>query len=66
MAMQQAEKVKKNDENNDSLLTLVQPHLPVLSELWIHALRDVALLRLPREFQNHIPKEGFQNSQNVN
>ncbi|XP_039260448.2 HEAT repeat-containing protein 5B-like [Styela clava] len=51
-------KVKSAQENNESLLTLVEPHLPILSSLWMKVLRDLALLRLPREFHTHMPKEG--------
>lgn len=55
-------KLDNKEETNaseENLLTLVQHHLPALSILWIKVLRDQALLRLPREFQSHMPKEGM-------
>uniref|UniRef100_A0AAY4EMM2 HEAT repeat-containing protein 5B n=1 Tax=Denticeps clupeoides TaxID=299321 RepID=A0AAY4EMM2_9TELE len=42
----------------DSLITLVQPELPVLSRLWLAALRDYALLTLPPEFASQLPPDG--------
>ncbi|XP_062895810.1 HEAT repeat-containing protein 5B [Mobula hypostoma] len=42
----------------DSLITLVQPELPILSRLWLAALKDYALLTLPPEFASQLPSEG--------
>ncbi|XP_055491112.1 HEAT repeat-containing protein 5B [Leucoraja erinacea] len=42
----------------DSLITLVQPELPILSRLWLAALKDYALLTLPSEFASQLPSEG--------
>ncbi|XP_067876550.1 HEAT repeat-containing protein 5B [Heterodontus francisci] len=60
--------VKNNDDDNgfdavdelppDSLITLVQPELPILSRLWLAALKDYALLTLPAEFASQLPSDG--------
>ncbi|XP_041043699.1 HEAT repeat-containing protein 5B [Carcharodon carcharias] len=42
----------------DSLITLVQPELPILSCLWLAALKDYALLTLPAEFASQLPSDG--------
>uniref|UniRef100_H3B3B5 HEAT repeat-containing protein 5B n=1 Tax=Latimeria chalumnae TaxID=7897 RepID=H3B3B5_LATCH len=42
----------------DSLITLVQPELPILSHLWLAALKDYALLTLPPEFTSQLPPDG--------
>uniref|UniRef100_A0A3Q2Y5L2 HEAT repeat-containing protein 5B n=1 Tax=Hippocampus comes TaxID=109280 RepID=A0A3Q2Y5L2_HIPCM len=42
----------------DSLITLVQPELPSLSQLWLAMLRDYALLTLPAEFSSQLPPDG--------
>ncbi|XP_043914483.1 HEAT repeat-containing protein 5B isoform X2 [Protopterus annectens] len=42
----------------DSLITLVQPELPILSRLWLAALKDYALLTLPPEFASQLPPDG--------
>ncbi|KAK9890049.1 hypothetical protein WA026_008857 [Henosepilachna vigintioctopunctata] len=42
----------------ESLLTLVQPELVSLSQHWISALRDHALLSLPSEFASQLPHDG--------
>ncbi|XP_051880477.1 LOW QUALITY PROTEIN: HEAT repeat-containing protein 5B [Pristis pectinata] len=42
----------------DSLITLVEPELPILSRLWLAALKDYALLTLPPEFASQLPSEG--------
>ncbi|XP_014207871.1 HEAT repeat-containing protein 5B [Copidosoma floridanum] len=43
---------------NESLLSLVQPELPSLSQHWLAALRDHALLSLPPEFASQLPHDG--------
>ncbi|KAJ8688360.1 hypothetical protein QAD02_024155 [Eretmocerus hayati] len=43
---------------NESLLSLVQPELPSLSQHWLSALRDHALLSLPPEFSSQLPHDG--------
>ncbi|CAB0029572.1 unnamed protein product [Trichogramma brassicae] len=43
---------------NESLLSLVQPELPSLSQHWLAALRDHALLSLPPEFSSQLPHDG--------
>ncbi|GJQ66814.1 hypothetical protein Trydic_g18582 [Trypoxylus dichotomus] len=42
----------------ESLLTLVQPELVSLSQHWLAALRDHALLSLPSEFASQLPHDG--------
>ncbi|XP_067013409.1 HEAT repeat-containing protein 5B [Anabrus simplex] len=42
----------------ESLLTLVQPELVSLSQHWLAALRDHALLSLPPEFASQLPHDG--------
>ncbi|KAF5283589.1 hypothetical protein FQA39_LY17291 [Lamprigera yunnana] len=57
-------KIAANDEFGDfeykgeSLLTLVQPELVSLSQHWLAALRDHALLSLPSEFSSQLPHDG--------
>ncbi|KAL2716535.1 HEAT repeat-containing protein 5B isoform X1 [Vespula squamosa] len=43
---------------NESLLSLVQPELLSLSQYWLAALRDHALLSLPPEFSSQLPHDG--------
>ncbi|XP_014295577.1 HEAT repeat-containing protein 5B isoform X2 [Microplitis demolitor] len=43
---------------NESLLSLVQPELLSLSQYWLSALRDHALLSLPPEFASQLPHDG--------
>ncbi|XP_043289102.1 HEAT repeat-containing protein 5B isoform X2 [Venturia canescens] len=61
--------INKTDENdgeafgdfefqNESLLSLVQPELLSLSQNWLAALRDHALLSLPPEFSSQLPHDG--------
>uniref|UniRef100_A0A8C3RYZ5 HEAT repeat-containing protein 5B n=1 Tax=Chelydra serpentina TaxID=8475 RepID=A0A8C3RYZ5_CHESE len=47
-----------NELPPDSLITLVQPELPILSRLWLAALKDYALLTLPAEFASQLPPDG--------
>lgn len=42
----------------ESLLTLVQPELISLSQHWLSALKDHALLSLPLEFASQLPHDG--------
>lgn len=42
----------------ESLLTLVQPELFDLSQHWLAALKDHALLSLPSEFSSQLPHDG--------
>lgn len=42
----------------ESLLTLVQPELVSLSQYWLAALKDHALLSLPVEFASQLPHDG--------
>lgn len=42
----------------ESLLTLVQPELVSLSQHWLAALKDHALLSLPVEFASQLPHDG--------
>ncbi|XP_023717362.1 HEAT repeat-containing protein 5B isoform X2 [Cryptotermes secundus] len=42
----------------ESLLNLVQPELVSLSQHWLAALRDHALLSLPPEFASQLPHDG--------
>ncbi|CAH1153655.1 unnamed protein product [Phaedon cochleariae] len=42
----------------ESLLTLVQPELSSLSQYWLLALKDHALLSLPSEFSSQLPHDG--------
>uniref|UniRef100_A0A8C0J5D7 HEAT repeat-containing protein 5B n=1 Tax=Chelonoidis abingdonii TaxID=106734 RepID=A0A8C0J5D7_CHEAB len=48
----------KDELPPDSLITLVQPELPILSRLWLAALKDYALLTLPAEFASQLPPDG--------
>ncbi|XP_014481449.1 PREDICTED: HEAT repeat-containing protein 5B isoform X3 [Dinoponera quadriceps] len=43
---------------SESLLSLVQPELLSLSQHWLSALRDHALLSLPPEFSSQLPHDG--------
>lgn len=42
----------------ESLLTLVKPELISLSQYWLAALKDHALLSLPAEFASQLPHDG--------
>ncbi|XP_022329177.2 HEAT repeat-containing protein 5B-like isoform X3 [Crassostrea virginica] len=42
----------------ESLLSLVQPELPTLSQNWLGALRDYAYLSLPTEYSSQLPTDG--------
>lgn len=42
----------------ENLLTLVQPELISLSQYWLSALKDHALLSLPTEFSSQLPHDG--------
>lgn len=66
-ALRNAKQIKDNDEEegfgdfefqNESLLSLVQPELLSLSQYWLAALRDHALLSLPPEFSSQLPHDG--------
>ncbi|KAL3290046.1 hypothetical protein HHI36_023417 [Cryptolaemus montrouzieri] len=46
------------EHKGESLLTLVQPELVSLSQHWLAALRDHALLSLPSEFASQLPHDG--------
>ncbi|KAJ8983314.1 hypothetical protein NQ317_010852 [Molorchus minor] len=46
------------EHSRESLLTLVQPELVSLSQYWLAALRDHALLSLPCEFSSQLPHDG--------
>lgn len=46
------------EHKGESLLTLVQPELVGLSQHWLAALRDHALLSLPPEFGSQLPHDG--------
>ncbi|XP_044766090.1 HEAT repeat-containing protein 5B isoform X1 [Coccinella septempunctata] len=46
------------EHKSESLLTLVQPELVGLSQHWLAALRDHALLSLPSEFASQLPHDG--------
>lgn len=47
-----------NDNRGESLLGLVQPELHNLSNHWLAAMKDHALLLLPAEFQSQLPRDG--------
>ena len=58
-------KEEDNDSEDDevydpqeSLLQLVKPELRDLSDYWLAALKDHALLTLPSDFSNQIPHDG--------
>jgi hypothetical protein len=44
--------------DNESLLSLVQPEMKTLSQHWLAALKDYALLSLPSEYSSQLPPEG--------
>ncbi|XP_034114353.2 HEAT repeat-containing protein 5B isoform X3 [Drosophila albomicans] len=46
------------DNRGESLLGLVQPELHNLSNHWLAAMKDHALLLLPAEFQSQLPRDG--------
>nr|XP_055377450.1 HEAT repeat-containing protein 5B isoform X2 [Condylostylus longicornis] len=46
------------ESRGESLLSLVKPELDNLSEHWLAALKDHALLLLPQEFQSQLPHDG--------
>lgn len=46
------------DSRGESLLSLVQPELHNLSNHWLAAMKDHALLLLPAEFQSQLPRDG--------
>ncbi|EDV91239.1 HEAT repeat-containing protein 5B isoform X2 [Drosophila grimshawi] len=46
------------DNRGESLLGLVQPELHNLSNHWLAAMKDHALLLLPPEFQSQLPRDG--------
>ncbi|KAH8419160.1 hypothetical protein KR222_006942, partial [Zaprionus bogoriensis] len=46
------------DTRGESLLGLVQPELHNLSNHWLAAMKDHALLLLPAEFQSQLPRDG--------
>ncbi|XP_063696087.1 HEAT repeat-containing protein 5B isoform X3 [Culicoides brevitarsis] len=46
------------ESKGESILSLVQPELENLSQQWLAALKDYALLSLPAEFQGQLPHDG--------
>lgn len=46
------------ESKGESLCSLVQPELENLSQQWLAALKDYALLSLPPEFQGQLPHDG--------
>uniref|UniRef100_W4VS74 HEAT repeat-containing protein 5A n=1 Tax=Corethrella appendiculata TaxID=1370023 RepID=W4VS74_9DIPT len=46
------------ESRGESLLTLVQPELNNLSQHWLSALKDYALLSLPSEYSSQLPHDG--------
>ncbi|XP_059488458.1 HEAT repeat-containing protein 5B isoform X2 [Neocloeon triangulifer] len=48
----------EDDVQSEGLLVLVQPELPNLSQLWLSALRDHALLLLPSNYSSQLPHDG--------
>ncbi|KAG7212607.1 hypothetical protein KM043_012898 [Ampulex compressa] len=53
-----AEEFGEYEFQTESLLSLVQPELLSLSQYWLAALRDHALLSLPPEFSSQLPHDG--------
>ncbi|CAI9730243.1 repeat-containing 5B-like isoform X2 [Octopus vulgaris] len=53
-----SEELDVQDFPVESLLSLVQPELSNLSEHWMSALKDYALLSLPPEYSSQLPPEG--------
>jgi len=47
-----------DNKENDSLSSLVTAELPSLSKYWLGAMKDYALLSLPKEFKSQLPYEG--------
>lgn len=55
------------ESQGESLLSLVKPELQNLSENWLAALKDHALLLLPSEFANQLPHGGsFYTNETMN
>ncbi|CAB3385925.1 Hypothetical predicted protein [Cloeon dipterum] len=48
----------EDDVQREGLLQLVKPELPNLSQLWLSALRDHALLLLPQNYSSQLPHDG--------
>ncbi|CAK8692902.1 unnamed protein product [Clavelina lepadiformis] len=46
---------KEAKSSKENLLSLVEPHLTVLANLWLKALKDQAILKLPPELIGHLP-----------
>lgn len=46
------------ESRGESLLSLVQPELADLSQHWLAALKDYALLLLPAEYSSQLPHDG--------
>lgn len=46
------------ESRGESLLSLVQPELKNLSQHWLAALKDYALLLLPAEYSSQLPRDG--------
>lgn len=56
--MKSPNKSEDNYSGGESLLSLVQPEMSTLSEHWLNALKDYALLSLPAECSSQLPSEG--------
>ena len=56
--MSSSEATQAQQSSKGNLLILVEPHLKDLSELWLNALRDQAILKLPAEIASHLPEQG--------
>ncbi|XP_048732913.2 HEAT repeat-containing protein 5B-like isoform X6 [Ostrea edulis] len=54
----QKEEEEYGESSRESLLSLVQPELPTLSQNWLGALRDYAYLSLPTEYSSQLPSDG--------
>ncbi|XP_061173824.1 HEAT repeat-containing protein 5B-like isoform X2 [Saccostrea echinata] len=54
----QREEEEYGESSRESLLSLVQPELPTLSQNWLGALRDYAYLSLPTEYSSQLPSDG--------
>lgn len=50
--------IDDHENDNESLLHLVKPELQSLSNYWLLALKDHALLTLPQEFSTQLPHDG--------
>ena len=55
---QQSSTEEMTDSSSAAAMTLINPHLPLLSQYWLAALLDHAHLSLPPQFSRQLPPSG--------